>query len=173
MKSGGKRNTSGAAQVAERDPTALAGCSARANDLSNSNEFHAADELRAPQCNFEFGKLKPAATLLVMTDACACPHQKQNMTDFEVWHIWRMERIGKMDKNDRKYGQFASVSHLINVAMENNGEWVQSLFDNGFRMYLVTFNHIPASSEYKRREMLKQVEYQFIRRLLNMLNDGL
>ena len=37
------------------------------------------------------------------------------------------------------------------------------LFDNGFRMYLVTFkfNHIPASSEYKRREMLKQVEYQF------------
>jgi hypothetical protein len=64
-----------------------------------------------------------------------------------------------MDKNDRKYGQFASVSHLIN----GYGEWVQSLFDNGFRMYLVTFkfNHIPASSEYKRREMLKQVEYQF------------
>jgi hypothetical protein len=30
-------------------------------------------------------------------------------------------------------------------------------------MYLVTFkfNHIPGSSEYKRREMLKQVEYQF------------
>jgi hypothetical protein len=25
-----------------------------------------------------------------------------------------MERIGKMDKNDRKYEQFASVSHLIN-----------------------------------------------------------
>jgi hypothetical protein len=72
---------------------------------------------------------------------------------------WRMERIGKMDKNDRKYEQFASVSHLIN----GYGEWVQSLFDDGFRMYLVTFkfNQIPGSSEYKWREMLKQVEYQF------------
>ena len=64
-----------------------------------------------------------------------------------------------MDKNDKKYGHFASVPQLIN----GYGEWVQSLFDDGFRMYLVTFkfNHIPGSSEYKRREMLKQVEYQF------------
>ena len=56
-----------------------------------------------------------------------------------------------MDKNDRKYEQFASVPQLI----ETYGEWVQSLFDDGFRMYLVTFkfNHIPGSSEYKRREM--------------------
>src|SRR5260370_39614980 len=48
--------------------------------------------------------------------------------------------------NNGKYGQFASVSHLIN----GYGEWVQSLFDDGFRMYLVTFkfNHIQGSSEY-------------------------
>jgi hypothetical protein len=53
-------------------------------------------------------------------------------------------------------------------------EWVQSLFDNGFRMYLVTFkfNHIPGSSEYKRREMLKEVEYPFYPTLINMSNDG-
>jgi hypothetical protein len=85
------------------------------------------------------------------------------MTDFEVWH---MERIVKMDKyhgkhrNNRKYEyQFASVPQLI----EGYGEWVQSYFDKGFRMYLVTFkfDQIPGSSEYKRREMLKQVEYQF------------
>jgi len=58
-----------------------------------------------------------------------------------------------------KYEKFASVSHLIN----GYGEWVQSLFDDGFRMYLVTFtfNQIQGSSEYKGREMLKQVEYQF------------
>jgi hypothetical protein len=51
--------------------------------------------------------------------------------------------FGKMDKNDRKYEQFASVLHLIN----SYGEWVQSLFDDGFRMYLVTFkfNHIPGA----------------------------
>ena len=52
-----------------------------------------------------------------------------------------------------KYEKFASVSHLIN----GYGEWVQSLFDDGFRMYLVTFtfNQIQGSSEYKRREMVK------------------
>ena len=43
-----------------------------------------------------------------------------------------------MDKNDRKYEQFASVPHLIN----GYGEWVQSLFDDGFRMYLVTFQNL-------------------------------
>jgi hypothetical protein len=64
-----------------------------------------------------------------------------------------MNKMEKMDKNDRKYEQFASVSDLIN----GYGEWVQSLFDDGFRMYLVTFkfNHIQGSSEYKRSEMLK------------------
>ena len=36
-----------------------------------------------------------------------------------------MDRIGKMDKKDRKYEQFASVPQLI----ETYGEWVQSLFD--------------------------------------------
>jgi hypothetical protein len=62
--------------------------------------------------------------------------------------------------NNGKYEyQFASVPQLI----EAYGKWVQGYFDKGFRMYLVTFkfNHIPGSSEYKRREMLKQVEYQF------------
>ena len=62
--------------------------------------------------------------------------------------------------NNGKYQhQFASVPQLI----EGYGEWVQGYFDEGFRMYLVTFkfDHIPGSSEYKRREMLKQVEYQF------------
>jgi hypothetical protein len=67
---------------------------------------------------------------------------------------------GKYRKSERngKY-EFASVLQLI----EGDGEWVQGLFDDGFRMYLVTFkfNHIPGSSEYKRRGMLKQVEYQF------------
>jgi hypothetical protein len=61
--------------------------------------------------------------------------------------------------NNGNNGHFASVSDLIN----GYGEWVQSLFDDGFRMYLVTFkfNQIPGSSEYKWREMLKEVEYQF------------
>jgi hypothetical protein len=62
--------------------------------------------------------------------------------------------------NNGKYQhQFAALPQLI----EGYGEWVQSYFDQGFRMYFVTFkfDHIPGSSEYKRREMLKQVEYQF------------
>ena len=79
-----------------------------------------------------------------------------NMTDFEVWHMegnggeWRglskMDKMEKMDKNDRKYEQFASVPQLI----ETYGKWVQSLFDDGFRMYLVKFkfNHIPGSSDF-------------------------
>jgi hypothetical protein len=36
-----------------------------------------------------------------------------------------MNKMEKMDKNDRKYEQFASVPQLI----ETYGEWVQSLFD--------------------------------------------
>ena len=80
-----------------------------------------------------------------------------------------MEGIVKIDKyygkhgNDGKYEQFASVPQLI----EGYGEWVKSLFDDGFRMYLVTFkfNQIPGSSEYKWREMSKQVEYKFLSNL--------
>jgi hypothetical protein len=91
-----------------------------------------------------------------------------------------MERIGKMDNyykkpgnnvkygnngkyrnngNNGKYEKFASVLQLI----EGYGEWVKNLFDQGFRMYLVTFkfHHISGSSEHKRREMLQEVEYQF------------
>jgi hypothetical protein len=63
-------------------------------------------------------------------------------------------------KNNGKYEyQFASVPQLI----EGYGEWVQRLFDDGFRMYQVTFkfHHIPGAGEYKRTEMLKEVEYQF------------
>ena len=61
--------------------------------------------------------------------------------------------MAKWIKTTEKYEQFASVPQLIN----GYGEWVQSLFDDGFRMYLVTFkfNHIQGSSEYKRREMVK------------------
>jgi hypothetical protein len=70
--------------------------------------------------------------------------------------------IGKYRKheNNGKYEyQFASVPELIN----GYGEWVQRLFDDGFRMYQVTFkfHHIPGAGEYKRTEMLKEVEYQF------------
>jgi hypothetical protein len=63
------------------------------------------------------------------------------------------------NENNGKYGQFASVTQLI----EGYGEWVKRLFDQGFRVYLVTFkfNQIPGLSEYKWREMSKQVEYQF------------
>jgi hypothetical protein len=62
--------------------------------------------------------------------------------------------------NTRKYEhQFASVSELI----EGYRKWLESHFNQGFRMYLVTFkfNNIPGSIEYKRREMLKQIEHQF------------
>jgi hypothetical protein len=62
--------------------------------------------------------------------------------------------------NTRKYErQFASVSELV----KGYRKWVESYFNEGFRMYLVTFrfNNIPGSIEYKRREMLKQVEHQF------------
>jgi hypothetical protein len=62
--------------------------------------------------------------------------------------------------NTRKYEHhFASVSELI----EGYRKWVESHFNEGFRMYLVTFkfNNIPGSIEYKRREMLKRVERQF------------
>ena len=64
-----------------------------------------------------------------------------------------------MDKNYEKCDWSASVPQLI----EGYGEWIKGYFDKGFRMYLVTFkfDHIPGSSEYKQREMLKQVEYQF------------
>ena len=77
--------------------------------------------------------------------------------------------INRKQGNNEKYGNhgkdgnhgyhFASVTDLIN----GYGEWIQRLFDDGFRMYLVTFtfNQIQGSSEYKWREMLKQVEYQF------------
>jgi hypothetical protein len=71
-----------------------------------------------------------------------------------------MEKYHAKHGNNEKYEyQFASIPQLI----EGYGEWVQGYFDKGFRMYLVTFkfNHILGSSEYKRREMLKQVEYQF------------
>jgi hypothetical protein len=63
------------------------------------------------------------------------------------------------NENNGKYLQFASVPQLI----QGYGEWVQGLFDDGFRMYVVTFkfNHIQGSSENKRRVMLKEVEYQF------------
>ena len=113
------------------------------------------------------------------------------MTDFEGLAYGKWKGIAKMVINDRKhrnngkhgkhgncekYGkpgnngkyrkserngkyEFGPVLQLI----EGYGEWVQGLFNDGFRMYLVTFkfNHIPGSSEYKRRGMLKQVEYQF------------
>ena len=62
--------------------------------------------------------------------------------------------------NTRKYEHhFASVSEL----MKGYRKWVESHFNEGFRMYLVTFkfNNIPGSIEYKRSEMLKQVEHQF------------
>jgi hypothetical protein len=56
--------------------------------------------------------------------------------------------------------------------MGNNGKYgMENGFRDGFRMYLVTFtfNHKTMENmnsslqchEYKRREMLKQVEYQF------------
>ena len=81
------------------------------------------------------------------------------MTDFEVWHMERIVKMYKKHGNDGNYEyQFASVPQLI----EGYGEWVQNYFNEGFRMYLVTFkfNNIPGSSEYKRREMLTS----FIRR---------
>ena len=67
---------------------------------------------------------------------------------------------------DKYYGDNGKHRHqVVSIAevMKGYGEWVQSYFDKGFRMYLVTFkfDHIPGSSEYKRREMLKRVEYQF------------
>jgi hypothetical protein len=83
----------------------------------------------------------------------------------EDWLKWinNYEKPGNNGKygkygNNGKY-EFASVPQLI----EGYGEWVKNLFDQGFRMYLVTFkfNQIPGASEYKWREMLKQVEYQF------------
>src|SRR5665811_776682 len=81
------------------------------------------------------------------------------MRDFECGGLSKMDKYYGKHGNNGKYGHFASVSDLIN----GYGEWVQSLFDDGFRMYLVTFkfNQIPGSSEYKWREMLKEVEYQF------------
>jgi hypothetical protein len=86
------------------------------------------------------------------------------MTDFKVWHMeWRFAKMAKdsgKHSNTRKYEHhFASVSEL----MKGYRQWVESHFNEGFRMYLVTFkfNNIPGSIEYKRREMLKQVEHQF------------
>jgi hypothetical protein len=106
----------------------------------------------------------------------------------------KMKKAGKDGKhekdgnvgNNRKYGkhgncenngkyeyQFASVPELIN----GYGECVQSLFDDGFRVYLVTFkfNQIPGSSEYKGREMLKQIEYDSKKLSVKdvTINDGL
>jgi hypothetical protein len=77
--------------------------------------------------------------------------------DFECRGIVKMDNY---HANNGKYQhQFASVPQLI----EGYGEWVQSYFDQGFRMYFVTFkfDDISGSSEYKRKEMLKQVEDQF------------
>ena len=71
-----------------------------------------------------------------------------------------MAKDYRKHSNTRKYEhQFASVSELI----EGYRKWVKSYFNEGFRMYLVTlkFNNILGSTEYKRREMLKQVEHQF------------
>jgi hypothetical protein len=77
-----------------------------------------------------------------------------------------MERISKMDKYHANHGnirkheyEFASAPQSI----EGYGKWIKGYFDEGFRMYLVTFkfDHLSGSSEYKRREMLKQVEDQF------------
>jgi hypothetical protein len=82
------------------------------------------------------------------------------MINFECRGIAKMDNHHAKHGNNQRYEyEFASVPQLI----EGYGEWVQSYFDKGFRVYLVTFkfNHIPGSSEYKRREMLKQVEDQF------------
>ena len=71
-----------------------------------------------------------------------------------------MARNYRKHANTRKYErQFASVSELI----EGYRKWAESYFNEGFRVYLVTFklSNIPGSNEYKRREMLKQIEHQF------------
>ena len=76
-----------------------------------------------------------------------------------------MARNYRRHSNTRKYErQFASVSELI----EGYRKWVESYFNEGFRVYLVTFkfNNTSGSSEYKRREMLKQVEHQFYATLI-------
>jgi hypothetical protein len=87
------------------------------------------------------------------------------MTGIKVRQMeWRglakMARNYRKHSNTRKYERrFASVSELI----DGYRKWAESYFNEEFRVYLVTFkfDHIPGSSEYKRREMLKQVEYQF------------
>ena len=113
----------------------------------NSSKLRAEDELRPKIRKFEFGKVKLAATVLVMC-------QMQTPALIRLIH----DGLPGLAYGKYEY-QFSSVPQLI----QGYGEWVQSLFDDGFRMYLVTFkfDHIPGSSEYKRREMLKEVEYQF------------
>jgi hypothetical protein len=60
---------------------------------------------------------------------------ENNGNNGNKWKQW------KQNGNNGNNGQFASVPQLI----ETYGEWVQSLFDDGFRMYLVTLKFNPYS----------------------------